>query len=75
MIQNTEQNEQDILEKFNLFKIDDEIKPGDLYIARRNTVQLLTCKYIDKEQGFIVPTTLDYPYNIEECYKVEEKIT
>ena len=50
-----------------------EIKVGDLYIAERNTgPKLLTAKFINIESGWIGATTHDYPFNIDECVKVEE---
>jgi hypothetical protein len=52
--------------------MDGEIKPGDLYIGARNTVQLLECKRVDNELGCIYPTTWDYPFDLHECIKVRE---
>lgn len=54
-----------------------EILPGDLYIAERNTgPQLLTADKIVKEEsfcgGYVIPTTLNYPYDLHECVKVIE---
>ena len=52
-----------------------EIKPGDLYIAERNTApKLLTAKEIvgDWLGAYIIPTTPEYPYNVSESVKVEE---
>jgi hypothetical protein len=50
---------------------EEEIFPGDMYIAGRNTEPvLLTASYI--ENGCIYPTTIHYPYAICECYKVKE---
>jgi hypothetical protein len=54
-----------------------EILPGDLYIAERNTgPQLLTADRIVKEEsicgGYVIPTTLNYPYDLPECVKVIE---
>lgn len=54
-----------------------EILPGDLYIAERNTgPQLLTAERIVKEEslcgGYIIPTTMNYPYDLPECVKVVE---
>lgn len=63
---------QEILDMFNLLEIGGDIESGDLYIAERNTgPHLLTCKY--REGGYVVPTTLAYPYNTCECVKVVEK--
>ncbi|MBI4120776.1 MAG: hypothetical protein HY457_00770 [Parcubacteria group bacterium] len=49
------------------------IQVGDLYVAERNTgPKLLTCKSVNEEGGWIIATTLNYPYDIGECVKVEE---
>jgi len=49
----------------------DPIQPGDLYLAERNTgPKLLTCIKVNKEGGWIVPTGLDYCYDIPECVKI-----
>lgn len=56
------------------FKVypNDDIKPGDSYIAMRNTgLRLLTCKEV--RSGFVVPTEPEYPYDLWECVKVEIK--
>jgi hypothetical protein len=56
-----------------LVKMDDgEIKPGDLYVAERNTgPKLLTCREVNVEGGWIEPTTFpDYSYDTNECVKV-----
>lgn len=50
---------------------------GDLYIAERNTgPQLLTAlKVVEEESlcgGYIIPTTIHYPYDLSECVKVVE---
>lgn len=59
------------LEGFKFRRVEGEIGPGDMYIAERNTgPQLLWCSFIEK--GAIFPTTIDYPYDIGECVKVEE---
>lgn len=54
-----------------------EIKPGDWYIAERNTgPHLLVCDSIspgyDSRGGWINPTSLDYNFDINECVRVEE---
>ncbi len=52
---------------------DGEIRPGDLYVAERNTgPHLLTAKKINLEIGCIFPTDDAYPYNLHECVKVRE---
>lgn len=52
---------------------DEEIKPGDLYFAERNQgLMLLSCKEVNKEGNWIVPTTHDYCYDICECIKIKD---
>ena len=64
-------NKKEILEMFSLKECpDEEIKPGDFYIGHRNTTQLLECKEI--KDGMVIPTNLEYPYDIRECIKVVE---
>jgi hypothetical protein len=48
------------------------IGPGDLYFTPgRNTgAQLLTCREHNKKTGVVFPTTNDYPYDSNECFKV-----
>lgn len=64
---------EEVAKELNLELIwDDEIIPGDLYLAERNQgVKLLEAKEI--KDGYIVPTTLAYCYDIFECCKVKEK--
>ncbi len=51
----------------------EEIKPGDLYLAERHTgPKLLTCRVVDKEHGWIGAVEKAYPYDIHECFKVKE---
>ncbi len=60
---------------------DDEIQPGDTYLAARNTgVQLLTCRENVprpteenglKHGGWIHAVEMVYSYNTHECVKVE----
>lgn len=50
------------------------VGPGDLYIGARNTVCLLTCDRVNNEGRWVVPTTIDYPFDTDECIKVEEAI-
>jgi hypothetical protein len=64
------------MEKFNFegqeIEIDREaeIKPGDTYIAKRNTGwKLLTCKDVSPH-GFINPIEREYNYDTHECIKV-----
>ena len=50
----------------------EDIKPGDYYVAQRNTgPQLLRAKYVDWENWWVVPDTFAYVYDISECVKVE----
>lgn len=52
----------------------EEIKPGDMYLACRNTgPKFLECKSVNKLSGIVFPTTIDYPFNTYECVKVMEK--
>ena len=49
-----------------------EIGAGDLYVAERNTgPDLLTCARVASE-GFVIATTVAYPYDLGECVLVEE---
>lgn len=57
----------------------EDIQPGDLYIAERNTgPKLLTChRNVGHGSGnlgsyYIVPTTINYSYDWDECVMVEE---
>ena len=60
-------------EGINLRKVDAPIRPGDLYIAERNTgPKLLTCCVNNQEESWISSTTWDYPYDTWECVRVEE---
>jgi hypothetical protein len=58
----------------------DEIKPGDMYVAERNSgPKLLECEKVVEDQGYIVPKMnadgkVEYPYDIWECRKVERII-
>lgn len=46
-----------------------EIKPGDLYLAERNTgLKLLTCAEV--KNGCIFNKEGEYPYDLYECKKV-----
>jgi hypothetical protein len=52
----------------------DSLKPGDLYLACRNTgPQLLTVKSVNEEHGYVIPVENAYPYDIHECVKVTEQ--
>lgn len=42
------------------------IRPGDMYLAKRNTgIHLLTCKSVG--EGFVVPVENAYSYDFNEC--------
>jgi hypothetical protein len=64
------------LDGLKLIKDQGEIKPGDLYIAERNTgPKLLIAKKIMGIGlgGWIQPTELNaYSYDLHECVKVKE---
>ena len=50
----------------------EEIKPGDLYLAERHTgSKLLTCRVVNKENGWVGAVEKSYPYDINECFKVK----
>ena len=56
-----------------LVKIDtgSTIKPGDIYLAKRNTGwKLLTCKENNLDKFFVVPEENAYWYDLDECFKV-----
>ena len=55
---------------------DSEIMPGDVDIAERNSgPKLLTAQSVHVKDGWIVPTSLDYPFDLGECVKVREVTT
>lgn len=57
-------------EKLKLSDKKNDIEPGDVYIAGRNTgPHLLTCRSVSS-LGFIVPEENQYPFDIYECRKV-----
>ena len=54
---------------------DEEIQPGDSYVARRNTgLKLLTCESVNHADGWInaepINGVMQYPYDTNECVKV-----
>lgn len=51
-----------------------EIKPGDLYVAERNTgPHLLTARVVDTEAGCIHPVDFGiYSFDLWECVRVRE---
>ena len=51
----------------------DELKQGDMYIAKRNTGwKLGKCLYVNNHDGYVVsdPPCELYSYDCHECYKV-----
>lgn len=47
----------------------EEIKPGDKYMAERNTgPYILTCRQV--QDGYIVPVETAYCYDLYECIKI-----
>lgn len=49
----------------------DQLQPGDLYIARRNTGwHLLTCHNDDTDNNWVVPQEPAYVYDRHECRRV-----
>lgn len=70
------ENRQEITEKAMQLEAtmlwDEEIKPGDKYLAARNVgAQLLTCKENDRVNRWIVPEEKAYLYDTNECVKVK----
>ena len=54
-------------------KADGELQPGDLYVAERCTgPHLLTCREINEEYGCVYATTPAYPFDTNECVKIQE---
>ena len=50
--------------------INEELKPGDLYLANiDNTVCLMKCNSI--EEGLVYPVDIGPSCNIEKCYKIK----
>lgn len=59
--------------ELGLKPLDEPIKPGDYYLARRNTgTHLLECKSVS-ERSYIVPVENAYCYNICDCIKIEKE--
>lgn len=59
-------------EGLQLKKAEGDLVPGDIYIAERNgPPKLLTVGRINEDRGWVHPTTMDYPFNLSECVKVE----
>lgn len=64
------------IEGFQVRMIEGEIQPGDWYVGERNMgPKLLTARKLVEEEnlvgGFIVPNELAYPYDLNECVRVE----
>jgi hypothetical protein len=58
-----------VAEELGFITSDEEIKPGDTYLAQRNgPPDLLTCR--DFGDGFIIPEELAYCYDTWECIKI-----
>lgn len=50
-----------------------DLKPGDMYVAKRNTGwELLTCEYVNLVGGWVMPKETAYLYDLHECHKVIE---
>lgn len=48
-----------------------DLRPGDMYVAKRNTGwELLTCEYVNLEGGWVMPKETAYLYDLHECLKV-----
>lgn len=59
-------------EGMTLVPAEGQIRPGDTYVAERNTgLQLLTCKRVISDKNFIIPTENAYCFDIWECIPVE----
>ena len=68
----TKQDYIDTAKELGVTIVNEPIKPGDLYLAGRNTgIKFLTCKSVNP-QDWIVPTTADYSFDTWECVKVIE---
>ena len=60
------------IEKLGFTVDDSPLQPGDSYIAERNTgPQLLTCKSVNRDKGWVVPQEQAYPFDIHECIKIK----
>jgi len=65
-----EQDYFDAAKKLGVTIVDEEIKPGDMYLAGRNVgIQLLTCHKVT--DNYIVPKEKAYPYDVWECKKIQ----
>ena len=51
--------------------LDKPLQPGELYLAHRNgPVKLLTCHKDDRENCWVLPDGMGYPYDTHECFRV-----
>jgi hypothetical protein len=51
----------------------DRLRPGEMYVARRNTGwKLLTCLRVDAESKCVVPVEVAYCFDTWECHRVLE---
>lgn len=47
------------------------MESGDRYIAHRNMDPVvLTCRFDDRDRGFVIPQELAYVYNTYECFVI-----
>ena len=47
------------------------LRPGAMYLAKRNTGwKLLTCRLVDTQRHFVVPMEVAYCFDTWECYRV-----
>lgn len=61
------------IEGIRFKQVEGELKPGDMYIAERNTgPKLLTVREVNKEGNWVEATTDDYSFDTWECVKVCE---
>ena len=64
---------EEVAKSLGLRIINEDIKPGDMYLAGRNTgVKLLECESVDDRNWINSTDPIGYPYDTWECYKVIE---
>ncbi len=69
----TDEDYIDAAETLGVDIVEGPIKPGDMYLAGRNTgIKLLTCLSVH-ERDWIVPTTMAYSFDTWECRKVVDR--
>ena len=58
--------------KLEILYTSDPIKPGDMYLAERfNGPKILTCKKINSEERYIIPTDrAEFYFNFYDCVKI-----